>query len=84
MSPIETLVTPSPIDSTMALASWPRIEGNKPSGSQPSKVYTSVWHKALDNTLTRTSPALGGWTWISQTSRGYLGPQATAALHVIT
>ena len=34
-------------------------------------------------TLTRTSPALGGATWISVTSRGFLAFQATAALQVI-
>jgi len=45
--------------------------------------HMSVWHRAFANTLTRTSPFLGGSTMISSTLRGCLGPQATAALHVI-
>ena len=34
-------------------------------------------------TFTLTSPALGGATWISVTSRGFLASQATAALQVM-
>ena len=54
VSPTATEVTPSPMASTMAPASWPRIEGNKPSGSWPLSVYTSVWQSALHTTFTRT------------------------------
>ena len=43
----------------------------------------SVWHKAFDITLILTSNSFGGATSISVTSRGYLGPQAIAALHFI-
>ena len=35
------------------------MQGNKPSGSCPSRVYTSVWHSALAMTFTRISPARG-------------------------
>lgn len=35
-------------------------------------------------TLTLTSPALGGATWISSITSGFLASQATAARHVIT
>jgi hypothetical protein len=37
-SPIFKDVTPSPILSTIAAASCPRIDGKIPSGSNPSKV----------------------------------------------
>eukprot|EP00962_Isochrysis_galbana_P051570 scaffold23021_cov135-Isochrysis_galbana.AAC.5 len=36
--PTATEVTPSPTDSTMPPASWPRMAGNRPSGSEPSSV----------------------------------------------
>ena len=57
-------VTPGPTASTMAPASWPRIDGKRPSGSCPPHVYTSVWHSALATTFTRTSPNLGAATTI--------------------
>jgi len=54
-----TDVTPSPTLSTMATASWPKIQGNLPSLSCPSKVYISVWQRAFESTFTLTSPFLG-------------------------
>jgi hypothetical protein len=38
VSPTLTDFTPSPTLSTIAVASCPKIEGNNPSGSYPSKV----------------------------------------------
>ena len=42
----------------------------------------SVWHSALECTLSRTSWALGGAT-VTSSMRRSLTPRATAALHVI-
>lgn len=60
------------------------MQGNNPSGSQPSKVYTSVWHRAFDKTFIRISPLFGAYTNISITSNACFGPTATAALHLIS
>ena len=81
-SPGFTDVTPSPTDSTIAPASWPRIDGKRPSGSEPSSVYRSVWQIAFATTLRRTSPAFGGATTMS-VSRTSSTPNATTALHAI-
>ena len=43
----------------------------------------SVWHSALEITLTRTSPAFGGCTTIVSFVSGSFGPHATAAWHSI-
>ena len=55
-------MTPAPTDSTMHPASWPRIDGKMPSGSEPSSVYRSVWQIAFATTFMRTSPGPGGAT----------------------
>jgi hypothetical protein len=41
----------------------------------------SVWHSALEITLTRISPARGGATVTVSCVSGCFGPQATAAEH---
>lgn len=76
-------MTPSPTDSTMPAASWPKMQGNKPSGSSPLRVYRSVWHPVAAMIFMRTSPAFGGSTMTVQTSNASLAAQATAALHSI-
>jgi len=58
------------------------MQGNKPSGSCPSRVYTSVWHSALAMTFTRISPARGGATTTVSSLSGWLAAHATAALHL--
>src|SRR6266481_2904493 len=37
-SPFLTLATPGPTSTTMPAPSWPRIAGNRPSGSAPEEV----------------------------------------------
>ncbi len=82
-SPILRVITPSPTLSTIAAASCPKIEGKVASELWPSNAETSVGHKAFAITFSLTSPAFGGATYISVTSKGALGAQAIAALHVI-
>lgn len=83
-SPGLKFVTPSPTLSTIPAPSWPKTTGNAPSGSWPLKVYPSVWQTAVYSTFNLTSWAFGGATSIVSILRSSLGPQATAALHVIT
>eukprot|EP01139_Manchomonas_bermudensis_P000711 Amastigsp_a773_342.p3 type:complete len:147 gc:universal Amastigsp_a773_342:463-23(-) len=78
--PTATVVTPSPIDSTMPQPSWPRIAGSF-SGSGIS--IRSVWQTPQKSTLMRTSPAAGGATSISSILSASFGAHSTAALHVI-
>src|SRR5262249_27470086 len=59
--------------------SWPRIAGNKPSGSAPDIVYASVWHTPVATIRTSTSPALGPPISISSMLNGLQASQATAA-----
>ena len=82
-SPAFTVVTPGPTDSTTPAASCPRMQGKRPSGSCPSRVYASVWHSAVATTLMRTSPSWGGETMTSVISRGCLAAQAMAAEQVM-
>src|SRR5918993_3406940 len=79
-SPGFTLVTPAPTSRTTPAPSWPRIEGNSPSLSSPSKVYASVWQIPVAMISTSTSPALGPSRSSSTISSGCLGAKATAAL----
>lgn len=58
-----TDVTPSPTLSTTPPPSWPRTQGNFPSGSAPLRVWASVWQTPEYRILTRTSPAFGGSTY---------------------
>src|SRR5213080_3983798 len=43
-SPFFTEVTPGPTSTTIPAPSCPRIAGNRPSGSPPERVNSSVWH----------------------------------------
>jgi hypothetical protein len=56
---LRTEVTPGPTSTTMPAPSWPRIAGNKPSGSAPERVNSSVWQMPVALISTSTSPALG-------------------------
>ena len=58
-SPTCSEVTPSPTSSTMPPPSWPRITGNRPSGSAPDSVNASVWQTPVATMRTSTSPAFG-------------------------
>src|SRR5215470_2611729 len=58
-SPLATLVTPRPTSTTMPAPSWPRIAGNKPSGSAPERVNSSVWQMPVALISISTSPAFG-------------------------
>src|SRR6188474_2046164 len=58
-SPFLTLVTPGPTSTTMPAPSWPRIAGNRPSGSAPDNVNSSVWQMPVALISTSTSPDLG-------------------------
>src|SRR5262249_41157251 len=78
-SPFLTEVTPTPVSTTTPAPSWPRIDGNNPSGSAPDKVNSSVWHTPVALISTRTSPARGPSSWTGATSSGWPGAKATAA-----
>lgn len=77
-------VTFGPTLSTIPAPSWPKIQGNFPSGSWLPKVYASVWHIAVARIFTLISFALGESTSISSMVNGWFASQATAALHLIT
>src|SRR3954462_8925705 len=78
-SPGFRLVTPAPTSSTTPAPSWPRIEGNRPSGSAPDRVKASVWQMPVARISTSTSPALGPSRSSSTISSGFLASKATAA-----
>src|SRR5687767_14013642 len=58
-SPLRTDVTPGPTSTTTPAPSWPRIAGNRPSGSAPDSVNSSVWQTPVARISTSTSPARG-------------------------
>src|SRR5437773_4162902 len=58
-SPLFTLATPAPTSATTPAPSCPRIAGNKPSGSEPERVTSSVWQMPVALISTSTSPAFG-------------------------
>ena len=58
-SPFFSVVTPGPTSTTTPAPSWPKIAGNRPSGSAPERVNSSVWHTPLALISTITSPAFG-------------------------
>src|SRR5207244_11346712 len=58
-SPFFTEVTPGPTSTTIPAPSCPRIAGNRPSGSPPERVNSSVWHTPVALSSTSTSPLLG-------------------------
>src|ERR1700761_2056077 len=64
----------------MPAPSWPRMAGNRPSGSAPDKVKASVCQTPVALISTSTSPALGpSRSTVSMTS-GLPASNATAAL----
>src|SRR5262249_55465471 len=77
-SPLFTLVTPLPTSTTPA-PSWPRIAGNRPSGSAPERVNSSVWQTPVALISTITSPSRGPPRWTVEISSGLPADVATAA-----
>jgi hypothetical protein len=78
-SPFFTEVTPGPTSTTMPAPSWPRMAGNRPSGSAPDSVKSSVWQMPVALTSTSTSPAFGPSSCTVMTSSGLPACTATAA-----
>src|SRR5580700_10900775 len=78
-SPGLSELTFGPTSTTRPAPSWPRIAGNRPSGSLPERVNSSVWQMPVALISTITSPARGpsSWTWV--TASGLPGSKATAA-----
>src|SRR3569833_3873620 len=79
-SPFFSDVTPAPTSITTPAPSWPKITGNKPSGSAPERVNSSVWQTPEALISIRTSPALGPSRSTSSITRGCPAAYATAAL----
>src|SRR6185503_19556254 len=79
-SPFLTLVPPAPTSTTMPAPSWPRIAGNRPSGSAPDRVNSSVWQMPVALSSTRTSPAFGPSRSTVSMASGAPALCATAAL----
>src|ERR1700760_3024461 len=63
----------------MPAPSCPRIAGNKPSGSAPESVNSSVWQMPVAFTSTITSPAFGPSSSTSAITSGLAFSNATAA-----
>src|SRR5262245_58627421 len=63
----------------MPAPSWPRIAGNRPSGSAPDSVNSSVWQTPVALISTRTSPAFGPSSLTVAISSGLPAATATAA-----
>src|SRR6478735_6667696 len=63
----------------MPAPSWPKITGNKPSGSAPERVNSSVWQTPVALISTSTSPALGPSRSTSSITSGLPAAYATAA-----
>src|SRR2546430_7280254 len=78
-SPFFTLATPGPASTTTPAPSWPRIAGNKPSGSDPERVNSSVWQMPVALISTSTSPAFGPCNCTVSMLRGAPALWATAA-----
>src|SRR5436190_6560907 len=78
-SPFVTEVTPAPPSTTTPAPSWPRIAGNKPSGSAPESVNSSVWQTPVALTSIMTSPSRGPSSWTVVISSGLPAAVATAA-----
>src|SRR5262249_40086965 len=78
-SPFLTEATPGPPSTTPPAPSWPRMAGNRPSGSLPESVNSSVWQMPVALISTITSPARGPsrLTWVI--ASGLPGSEATAA-----
>src|ERR1043166_4734303 len=78
-SPGASEVTPAPTSTTTPAPSWPKITGNRPSGSAPDRVNSSVWHTPVALSSTSTSPALGPARSTSSTTSGLPTSNAIAA-----
>src|SRR5882672_7611718 len=78
-SPFFTEVTPGPTSTTMPAPSWPKITGNRPSGSAPERVNSSVWHTPEALISTSTSPAFGPARSTVTISSGLPAASASAA-----
>src|SRR5688500_11648603 len=63
----------------MPAPSCPKIAGNRPSGSAPERVNSSVWHTPDALISTSTSPSRGPSRSRVITSRGLPAARATAA-----
>src|SRR5579863_1769390 len=79
-SPFFSDVTPGPTSITTPAPSWPKITGNKPSGSPPERVNSSVWQTPVALISTSTSPALGPSISTVSVVSGAPDFHATAAL----
>src|SRR5512134_2057750 len=79
-SPFFSVVTPGPTSTTMPAPSWPKIAGNKPSGSAPERVNSSVWQMPVALISTSTSPAFGPSSCTVSMASGWPAANATAAL----
>src|SRR5437762_3127094 len=74
-----SVVTPGPASTTTPAPSWPRIAGNRPSGSDPERVNSSVWQMPVALISTSTSPAFGPCNCTVSMLRGAPALWATAA-----
>src|SRR4029079_16591671 len=79
-SPFASVDTPGPTSTTTPAPSCPRIAGNKPSGSAPERVNSSVWQMPVALISTSTSPAFGPSRRTVSTTSGAPAWCATAAL----
>src|SRR6185503_14010800 len=78
-SPFARVVTPGPTSTTTPAPSCPRIAGNRPSGSAPERVNSSVWQMPVALISTSTSPAFGPSRRTFSITRGAPALCATAA-----
>src|SRR3982751_5066973 len=78
-SPFWTDVTPGPTSTTIPAPSWPKITGNRPSGSAPERGNSSVWQTPVALISTSTSPALGPSRSTSSITSRWPAAYATAA-----
>src|SRR5580700_9615369 len=78
-SPTCSEVTPAPTSTTIPAPSCPRMVGNRPSGSAPESVNSSVWQMPVALISTITSPALGPSSRTVSTCSGLPASNATAA-----
>ena len=74
------MVTPAPTSTTTPAPSWPKITGNRPSGSPPERVNSSVWQTPVALISTSTSPARGPSRSTSSITSGSPARWQTAAL----
>src|SRR4029079_1951469 len=79
LEPFLTDVTAGPMSTTMPAPSWPRMAGNRPSGSAPERVNSSVWQMPVALIRTSTSPALGPCSCTVSIAKGAPALCATAA-----